>query len=925
MRGKMNTAARPSALIILSLCVLSCILRCAASGERISVIENRDTSDKASQPSATVEHFGSLLRTRYRWTDASTEYGPAVYGNWIVFDPVRNKFFVSDPGGNRIFVLEAANESLKGSKTVPGAFGIDETPNHSLLYAGTTVGDVYAIDPSTMQVVRRYMGESIGPNGFHAYAVRALSDGRLALLGFRGSTQTSGAPTGTAGISNFSSVAIWEPASNAIKIYDGTIFAFTLTGDRSQIALIANLNGYRNGGLFTVDAVTGKVNLAPLDGGSILAATPDGKSILVPVNQGVAVYDAHTLRKTSVIAMQSGVGTMAVGPDSKTLYVSSGDIVFAYDIGTGQQTGWLPNLVVEPVSARGTSDPFLQAFDNTWLLAGPMEQGVGFLDTAAFRTGPVGSAFTNAYLDPATGPAEGGTYTEWENLTQPAPKLSSVLFGPNAAKSVSKIPGEFHARSPAGAPGPADVYAFVTDGGAQVIPQGFSYGPSIVSVTPDVATANGGGDGLIYGYGFGRISYESPIPGDLRVEVNRKPVVITGFNPLVYGGSAPFPLQSLTYRIPPGANGESVDLTVSTREGIATASKAIRYVPGIEKYDLPGASLAQGVYDLQRDLYYFTDAAEIRVFSRAKKTWLSSIGVPAAPAGKSHRLWGISLSPDASKLVVSDAGTSMIYLIDPASSETQAVFPVVTYFDGTAQENQPSIPSGVSVTNDGFVYYASYQPDSSESDGFLRLDTKTGTITDYQVSTEGAGQYRIVASKDGAHAYFSEGSYLFSVNTATGDLFQASIDQGCCFESLELALSPDQSSLVTSAYLYDTSHNPTSILSLNDRDALKVTYVLGAKFSPNGGLLFVPSTNGIDVFDGRLGTLLERIGLPVELSTNYDALVADGQDHVLVALTGIAGSGIAIIDLNGISVPTALPYLDPVLDPDAPAAFGTTP
>lgn len=54
--------------------------------------------------------------------------------------------------------------------------------------------------------------------------------------------------------------------------------------------------------------------------------------------------------------------------------------------------------------------------------------------------------------------------------------------------------------------------------------------------------------------------------------------------------------------------------------------------------------------------------------------------------------------------------------------------------------------------------------------------------------------------------------------------------------------------------------------------------------------------------------MLDRIALPVPLSPNYDALVSDGKDNNLVAITGANGDGIAVIDLTSIPDPPALPY-----------------
>ena len=51
-----------------------------------------------------------------------------------------------------------------------------------------------------------------------------------------------------------------------------------------------------------------------------------------------------------------------------------------------------------------------------------------------------------------------------------------------------------------------------------------------------------------------------------------------------------------------------------------------------------------------------------------------------------------------------------------------------------------------------------------------------------------------------------------------------------------------------------------------------------------------------------------RVALPFALSANYDALVSDGQDNVLVAITGQNGNGIAVIDLTSLPEALPLPY-----------------
>jgi hypothetical protein len=94
-----------------------------------------------------------------------------------------NHFFVTDPASNHVMVLDAASETKMAKISVPGAFSIDGTPDHSTLYVGTLIGDLYSIDPVAMVVKKRYIGSQIGPSGFFAFSAVVLADGRLALLG----------------------------------------------------------------------------------------------------------------------------------------------------------------------------------------------------------------------------------------------------------------------------------------------------------------------------------------------------------------------------------------------------------------------------------------------------------------------------------------------------------------------------------------------------------------------------------------------------------------------------------------------------------------------------------------------------------------------------------------------------------------------
>jgi len=861
---------------------------------------------------------GSLTsRTKYVRDDAVTEYYQWVNSHWAVFNTATSRFFVTDTFSNQVFVFDSATQSKVGAIPVPGAFGIDQTADQSTIWVGTIVGDVYSIDPVKMAVKQRYLASEIGAYGFPAWSTLVLSDGRLALLGAQG---------GIPSVDGSSAIAVWNPATNAIVIYGnidntsvppvpycntmGNIGGFALTADRETI-LLGSIDS--DGTICEINATTGIEQSAEIGSGSKIVVSPDGNYLLFPnYPTGVSLYSVKTLALVSQFPVSgdtSSAASMAFSPDSKTIYMSSDSFVYAYSVATGQQTGWTPNIVVQYSQGGGAvgppTGPNFSAFDGTGLLVGPMEEGFGFIDTAAMQTGAVGTGFLNAYPDPATGPISGGTAVQIPVFPTQTDQ-SKVYFGSNLAPSVSITGSIATIITPPGTAGPVDVRLFANDGGMQLVPDGFSYGPSILEVSPDLATADGGGIGIVYGYGYGDANAQN-IPASLSVTVGGKAAPVIGFNPDAYNLlSPPFLLQSVYYTIPPGTAGSNVDVAVTSSSGTMKASGSLSYGPAAQQFPLAGAALAQGVYDPNRDLYYFTDATEVQVFSRAQGKWLAPL-VNLTTKG-AQRLWGLALSPDGTKLAVADIQAALIYLVDPANPATVQSFAFAPQFPAGILAD----PAGVAVSNSGVVYITTYIQGGDGFDAFFKLDTNTATLSDLHLTGPGLSTdlyLRTVISADNSRVYFNDDGAVLSVDTSTGVVFEAASQDGCCYGNYDLALSQNQTQFAATGYLYDADLNTESFETLNDRDANSgITYVYGSKLSPDGGLLFQPTLNGVDIYDGRVGTLRNRVALSFSLSTNYDALVEDGKDNVLVAITGQTGNGVAIVDFTSISEPRPLPY-----------------
>ncbi|UWZ83089.1 hypothetical protein [Occallatibacter riparius] len=874
----------------------------AASTAAVTIDGAGTVGKKSTTLSLDLSPFaGNIGRTRtgYVRTDAVLPFT-------VVFDSGTNRFFMSDAGSSQVFVIDAATHKLLRSIVVPGAYGMDVTPDHSTLYVGTQeIGDIYAIDPVAMAIKHRYVAAQIGATGYPTYSVRVLANGDLALLGGSGGDRT---------IVGYNSFAIWNPKDNVLESrYDpapagcdlNAVFDFEVTGDRRRVVIS---NGPT---LCALDPVSGQMTSSGTYV-SGLAVTPDGKSLLVLQAGNPAqllVLDAVTLAETGSFPVKTDAGAMmVVSPDSKTVFIAPqllGGIVRAYDLGSGSQAGWLPDLSLGGSSVLGT---WISAIDNSGQLAGVMVEGIGILDTAAMRTGAEGTASVADYVDPPAGALEGGTVVD--NSFFHVANFAAVYFGQKQA-AIGGVPSHVTATTPPGQPGPVDVVTLLTDGGMQYLPYAFSYGPSVLQITPDSAAAEGGGAAVVYGFGFGpRTTPPNQIPANLQIEVNGKPAPITAYTDNPYHvSSAPWQIQSFSFTLPAGTAGTDADIKITSDAGSVELSGGLHYLPATQPVTLSGtASLAQGLYDPKRDVYYFTDASQIRVYSRSSGAWLPSISVPGAATGRAHRLWGIALSPDGSKLAVSDAGAGMIYLLHPDSpGSVQSFVFNHPYFAGGPSDSGTALPAGIAVSDSGMIYFAA-AVNHEGFDSFYKIDSTSGAVTDYRILGDLRPFYKVAILSDNSRVFFNDMGGLFTVDTATDAVTWSANGAECCGGDYELALSADQKTLAAGSYLFDTNLSAKSYLTLNDAEMMVVDYVYGAQLSGDGTLLFQPGTNGIDVFDGRLGKLLTRIALPVELSQNYDALVGDGKDNILLAITGKTGTGIAIVDLSAIKEPAPLPY-----------------
>ncbi|HEV2395826.1 MAG TPA: IPT/TIG domain-containing protein [Candidatus Sulfotelmatobacter sp.] len=821
------------------------------------------------------------IRTQYRRTDI--QYNPNALQFFpphvTAYDSIHERFFISDTFLNRIEVFDHTQQSQIASVTVPEPWGMDISADGSKLYVATTFGDVYLLDPGQMEVLQKFPSATIGPLGYIATQAFMLSDGQLALLGAMGGFYFDGS----------TDFAIWNPITNAITIVSDPVFGnigqIAVTADRTKVIL----GGATSQKIKLYDPSTGNAIVTSFDGGNVeeILPTPDGKRILVVgLGGNVQAFDANTL---AVLGYSGNIpGYSAVlSQDGSTLYtVDLYSNMFAWDSTTFAQKGWVSAFNVVDLQQAIVAS----SIDETGLIFGPIGHGVAFVDGSAIHEGEEQTQFNIGFLSPDFGSLIGATLLQAEILTpEPPPNITTgtVYIGNAQATNVSLSATAFSGEAPpATTGGPADFTVVLPDSSLRIMPENFSYGPTIIEVSPNAATAEGGSEGILFGYGLGQQT------GDVQVTIGGQSATVTQ---LLTNASPtfpyPFPMEAVFFTVPPGSTGQTADVKITTADGSATASGSFQYVAADQPYPLAGASLMEGTYDSIRGVLYFTDRAQLDVFSPAGGQWLTPISIPNASA--STRLYGVALSPDGNTLAISDAGNASIYVLNPSSPQS------VKSFDVSEQQSGYE-PGGLTVTNSGIVYYASFNtPGGNGFTAFHKLNTANGSITDFS-QIEDVGQngddsfIRVLLSPDGSHVYLNENGDAWTLDTGDDSLteaLQVSIDEGL----VEMAVSADGSTLLTSNFLTDSNLGAQTQVAYVDRDVWFPIAVYGEKLSSDGTSLFQPLTNGLDVLDGTTGLLRYRVALPIQIANVYDALAVDNADGLLFAITP---TGVAKIDLT---------------------------
>ncbi len=858
------------------------------------------------------------LTTRIRYFNTGTGISNEGYiAPVALYNAPSGHFFFVDGSQNQVFAFDGKTQKQLSSIYIPNALSLDQAPDGSVVYVATSLGNIYAFDPSALAITELIKGSQIGPSGYPAFAIFPLADGNFVLMG---DPSALGTP------SSYNSIAVWNKAGNTVTKYvtaDGVKNSLTGQSFCGSLVGIGNITinttrtkvfvgGYSDPTICQFDPATGQsatANASAItsNGGSTQALpTPDGNFLTFGLGN-LYIWDSGSMTTTNQFTFPAylSAGTGVLSPDGNTLYYSPLDagVVLAYNWRTFTQIGWAS----EPIAnLNGALVPMV--IDNTGLIGGTVGSiingGFGFADVSHLQTSvTITTQLSNWMEGPYNalvnvGPTSGGTPVQFSYV--PSNQSATALYFDyqSVANFAAPSNGSPTAVSPPHAAGTVDLALTTSDGAVFVGFNAFSYGPSATQVIGYTSTAEGGGTASVFGYGLS----QQNLSDQPQVQVGAQTASVTSYSANV-NGEGGIPYQYVQFTIPPGQAGATLPITISNQYGSTTAPSSITYMPAIQTFPLPGSNLAEGVYDAKHQLYYFTDLTKIQVFSRNTMSWQSPIPLPNPTQG-TQDLVGIALSPDGTKMAISDDGTASIYVLDTATLSVLNTFSVAS---------GDSVPCGIAISDSGIVYFASYETTTGGASTFHRLDTSTGIVTSYSAipAFNQTDQFdsHVLITPDNATVFFAEAdtNFLYKVDTATdegGYIADLAIGLSILVDSTGLTLSPDGTTLQAGGALTDSSGNPlASIGEPYSYGLAHITPAEGIKFSADGKLLFQADEQAITVINVATALPIQEIGLPTTPANSFDPLVSDNVDNILVAIL-LPGNGIALIDLSAVPEPS---------------------
>jgi DNA-binding beta-propeller fold protein YncE len=858
-----------------------------------------------------------------------------------VYDAARKLVFTPLPNLNEIRVFSSIDAHLVATIPAFHPTSIDEASDGSKVFAGS-LGQIITLDPDSFQVTQSHQ-TPVQPQlpAIPPVQLVALSNGDVMFLS---STE----------------LFLWNPSNSSTTLlnppgFNGT-YSMTRSADHTKVLLSCIVTEPSTSLLYDASSgMFGSPGLG-LTGSSVMpnaaAVNPDGSQIAM-ISPGFSdmggflyFYDGNfNLLSSAPIYNIDTPGQLIYSLDGTTIYAffpqpDVGSVGIAYDTST-----FAPRGLFSMANAGGTTAAMPYAIDETSMIFGPTTGNAipygALVFTDASHPGamaPDQSIEPNGF--PPTGLCGGGAsmiggapfppapglgfpdvvcFPSPFSLTQPF-ALSGVGFDQNtqyglfvgpppsspasepaldvSVSSIDQLSFKFPSNPPNNTPGPVNLTLTRPDGWYQVIPEAFSYGPSIMFADPTAIPTAGQITVNIFGYDF--VSPTVTIGGQPAT------VISSRFYPNNVGGI--FPLQQLQVTAPSGQSGPA-DITVTTAMGSTTLAAGVQYLSSAQVFPIAG-SLGSLIYDQARQRLYISnnDHNRVEIFDLGMQALLPPISVGNSPTN-------LSLTADGSKLAVLNSTDGTISVIDPVQLKVVATYPGFTAQDQTTCGSTPGAYSATTMQPHRAVVALSC-PFVTH---VLNLDT--GAISCSGIaSCDAVGTTLIVgfpvaalsSSPDGTQIFISSG--LSQVALLNLNINTLAPRPGIRSQGWSSAVNADSNFFANTLAIYNSQMVAVTLASGDGYFSTELEGELGGgeAFNPSGSLLFTPSSfvagSGVDVFDVHRGRLALRIGLSDPPSVPRSPSIAvDGTGSKLFVLTrtGVTIAELAVVPLSIASVSPA--------------------
>ncbi len=832
-----------------------------------------------------------------------------------VYDAAHDLVFVANYDWNRVDVISNATHQLLRSIPVPGPTAVDLLPDSTTLWVGTASQQLFAVDTTTF-LTRRYtlpdfvVTYSNRPQTEHwsAGGVFALSDGTVLV----NTSGWDGAGPGQ---------LVFSPASGAVTTYntftqtpynfkkstDGTkVFSLQIPVAGSSICALhvystaqAAFTDYSLNGTVAGTSYCGSLEAVNGNGSLVVqnANTTAGNQMLLLSGTGQVQRTLTPSLATPTVVATSPTSTFVTGSlvfsaDSTTLYqIADGPALLAtFDVASGSLVGTAPTM----------GNSFSQVFgvDRTGMMMGLQTSGVAFEDSTylqSYTNAPSGEASPYDFY-PQSGPPSGGTTVGVYGAVDMQPDSwfgdvrGTSTFSGNTVSLISP---------PASTPGPVDLKLIYPNGVETFQPAGFSYGPAPQQALYSGSSPQGGGAGVVTGFGLPQDSSSGS------VSVGGSPAAITsviGQYPAFTG--AGLPSTYLKFTLPPGTPGYA-DIAVQTPSGAGTLPKAVFYAKSVNSYAVNGTARAV-LYDKVRKQAYVATSTGLMVFSTTSGQWIPPLQVPTLNGTMDLR--DLALSVDGTHLVVTNASDGSVAVLDPTGSSAgyAIAVPGLVRTIGTC-----SIGPGAVAALAGNKALVFPQMATGNNCGYLSkyatidLQARTAvtsapsalfcdnTFYNPQVQSSGDGTLAFYLSSNGASCTYpggiSSSGYLDFLSTSYSGAVSADGNIMASDTTVVDSNLHRQGKLAQPMLLYGVSLGATY-----PADPATAT-LRNARLNDAGSLYYMPHAGYFEIMDVPTATLRMRFSLKEVVQDVNEPISIDSGGRQVFLLTD---AGLTVVDLG---------------------------